>query len=311
MNLQHIEYFLQLAKYEHVSITADFLNISQPSLSKHISNLEKELGIRLFDRSGNRIILNKNGEEFARYARQALDMLNTGILSAKSKYYETTGHITIGCYSYSPIIAKYTTEYSGLNPLTTFQIIQCHSMQITEMSDKMDFILYSSSDGNVDHGREQFWTPQALFKEKYVLVAAEEFPGLPENGSLLDLRGLAEHPFTVMAQKSVLFDDITYTLCMNAGFFPKIYCQTDDFIVKIKTVQAGFALAFLPESCLGDALLLAPNLRVFPPDGCSNERTVYLMRRKRQLMTENARDFWDFLLEELDLKVEKAEDRIN
>ena len=126
MNLQHIEYFLQLAKYEHVSITADFLNISQPSLSKHISNLEKELGIRLFDRSGNRIILNKNGEEFARYARQALDMLNTGILSAKSKYYETPGHITIGCYSYSPIIAKYTTEYSGLNPLTTFQIIQCH-----------------------------------------------------------------------------------------------------------------------------------------------------------------------------------------
>lgn len=302
MNLQHIEYFLQLAKYEHVSITADFLNISQPSLSKHIANLENELGIRLFDRSGNRIVLNKNGEEFARYARQALDLLNTGIISAKSKYYETTGHITIGCYSYSPIIARYTTEYSALNPLTTFQIVQCHSMLQEGMLDKFDFILYSSHDENVDNNREQFWKPQALFKEKYVLIAASDFPGLPEETDSLDLHELSECPFTVMAQKSVLFDDITYTLCMNAGFFPKIYCQTDEFIVKIKTVQKGLALAFLPESCLEDAMLLAPNLRILAPEEGFTERTVYIMRRSRQMMTENALDFWDFLIEELGLK---------
>lgn len=44
MDLHHIEYFLELARHEHVALTADVLNISQPALSKSISTLETELG---------------------------------------------------------------------------------------------------------------------------------------------------------------------------------------------------------------------------------------------------------------------------
>ena len=54
MELKQIEYFLQLAQMQHVSQAADFLNISQPTLSKSLSNLEKDLGVPLFDRVGNR-----------------------------------------------------------------------------------------------------------------------------------------------------------------------------------------------------------------------------------------------------------------
>ena len=45
MDIRNIEYFLHLAKYEHVSATADLLHISQPSLSKHITSLEREIGV--------------------------------------------------------------------------------------------------------------------------------------------------------------------------------------------------------------------------------------------------------------------------
>lgn len=301
MNLQQIEYFLQLAKYEHVSITADFLNISQPSLSKHIAALEKDLGVRLFDRTGNRIILNKNGEDFAKYAQQSMEILNAGVLYSQSKHYETTGQITIGCYSYTSIIAQYAFSYSELNPLTTFQMIQCHSSRQSVPSDKMDFILYSSSDKEVKDNREQFWVPQSLFTERYVLVAARDYPGLPRNQEPIDLRLLKNEPFALMAQKSVLFDDITYSLCMNAGFFPKIYCQTDDFIVKVKSVNAGLALAFLPESCLSDARLLAPGICSYPLENHLAERTIYIMRHKKHLMTESALDFWNFLMDALEL----------
>ena len=100
MNIQNIEYFLQLAKFEHVSVTADFLNISQPSLSKHIAALERELGLKLFDRIGNRIALNKNGEQFAQYARQAVDLLNIGINCAKRSVYDTKGTIRIAYNTY-------------------------------------------------------------------------------------------------------------------------------------------------------------------------------------------------------------------
>ena len=45
-----------------------FVNISQPALSKSIHNLENELGVKLFDRIGNRIHLNQLEKEFADYA---------------------------------------------------------------------------------------------------------------------------------------------------------------------------------------------------------------------------------------------------
>lgn len=299
MNIQHIEYFLQLAKYQHVSITADFLNISQPSLSKHIAALEKELGIKLFDHMGNRIVLNKNGEEFAKYARQAIDMLNAGIFSAKSKHYETTGQITIGCYSYSPIISRYAFEYSALNPLTTFQIIQCHAGQSSIPSDKLDFVLYSSADNEVADNKEQFWIPQTLFTENYVLIAAQDYPALKDWEGAADLSRLKEEPFVVMSQQSILFNDITASLCLNAGFFPRVYCSTDDFIVKIKAVASGLALAFIPEACMDDAKRLAPNLQFYLLDNQLAKRTIYIMRHKKQLMTECAIDFWDFILDSL------------
>lgn len=61
MELKQIEYFLQLARFEHMSQTADFLGIYQSTLSKSLNSLERELGIKLFDRVGNRIRLNENG----------------------------------------------------------------------------------------------------------------------------------------------------------------------------------------------------------------------------------------------------------
>ena len=78
MDFRTINYFLHLARYQHVSATADVLHISQPSLSKQIRALEKELGVKLFDRVGNRIVLNQSGEEFARHAARAMDLLAMG-----------------------------------------------------------------------------------------------------------------------------------------------------------------------------------------------------------------------------------------
>ena len=141
MNIQNIEYFLQLAKFEHVSVTADFLNISQPSLSKHIAALERELGLKLFDRTGNRISLNKNGEQFAQYARQAVDLLNIGINCAKRSVYDTKGTIRIAYNTYAPILTDCISEYTKLNPLISFQVTSMLSSS-TELPafDKLDLV---------------------------------------------------------------------------------------------------------------------------------------------------------------------------
>ncbi len=75
MDIQHLKYFKMVAQIGKISEAADALFISAPALSMAISRLEKELGVRLFDRTNNRIILNHQGQIFLRYAKQTLTEL--------------------------------------------------------------------------------------------------------------------------------------------------------------------------------------------------------------------------------------------
>ena len=67
INMRQIEVFLMAAKYQNLSRAASELYISQPSLSKHIAKMEKEIGASLFQRTNRGVVLTKEGEEL--YAR--------------------------------------------------------------------------------------------------------------------------------------------------------------------------------------------------------------------------------------------------
>ena len=64
MNIQNLKYFSVVAHLENVSKAAELLHTSQSSVSKNILNLEKELGMPLFERHGRRLILSEAGQHF-------------------------------------------------------------------------------------------------------------------------------------------------------------------------------------------------------------------------------------------------------
>ena len=64
MNLFQLRYFVTLAKMQHYTRAAHELCITQPSLSHAISQLEAELGVALFEKSGRNTTLTSFGEEF-------------------------------------------------------------------------------------------------------------------------------------------------------------------------------------------------------------------------------------------------------
>jgi len=67
VDIKHLRYFCVVAEMEHVTQAADLLMVSQPYLTQMINNLEKELGVELFDHVGRKIKLNQHGSVF--YAR--------------------------------------------------------------------------------------------------------------------------------------------------------------------------------------------------------------------------------------------------
>jgi DNA-binding transcriptional LysR family regulator len=68
MDLRQLEYFRRVAQRRNISLAAAELNITQPSLTKSIKLLEKELGVRLFDRLARGVELTDYGHAFLRHA---------------------------------------------------------------------------------------------------------------------------------------------------------------------------------------------------------------------------------------------------
>ena len=62
MDIQQIQYFLDVAKTEHMTKSSERLHIAQPALSRSISRLEREFGVQLFARKGRGIKLTTEGK---------------------------------------------------------------------------------------------------------------------------------------------------------------------------------------------------------------------------------------------------------
>ena len=79
MNIFYLRYFVTLAHEKHYTKAAKQLCITQPSLSHAIDQLEKELGVQLFEKVGRNTTLTHFGEEFLVCAEHTLATLDEGV----------------------------------------------------------------------------------------------------------------------------------------------------------------------------------------------------------------------------------------
>ena len=74
MNFREMSYITAIAKYQNITKAAEALHISQPGLSKFLSNLENELGLKLFDRADKKYIPTYAGQRYLEYSHKITDM---------------------------------------------------------------------------------------------------------------------------------------------------------------------------------------------------------------------------------------------
>ena len=76
MEIRVLRYFLTVAREESITKAAEVLHITQPTLSRQLSQLEEETGVRLFHRGARKIILTSEGLLLRRRAEEILDLVD-------------------------------------------------------------------------------------------------------------------------------------------------------------------------------------------------------------------------------------------
>ena len=96
MKYHELSWFIKLAETQHETWIADEMDITQPTLSRAISRLEREVGVPLFSRVGRRLELNEYGKVFYEYARSAVTELEIGQIRVAELASKAQHHIRIG-----------------------------------------------------------------------------------------------------------------------------------------------------------------------------------------------------------------------
>ena len=131
MTLQQLRYVVAIAETGTISETAKELFVSQPALTKSLKELEKEMGILIFDRTNKGISLSKEGEIFLGYARQVLEQADliqekySDRSRVKQEFCVSTQHYSFAVNAFVDLIKEYGRDnYDfSIRETQTYEII--------------------------------------------------------------------------------------------------------------------------------------------------------------------------------------------
>lgn len=292
MELAHLQTFVDASHTLNFSDTAQRLHITQPTVSKHIQELERELGVDLFERSGGKVQLSQAGRSLLPWAQQLLRECNRFHELAHSLSEQVAGPLSIACATASgkyllPLLAarfrqRFPNVLLRIGPSTPKQIVKDLVNQEIDLG-IVSFENYAEGlecqQFNLDeiiliapaHHR---WAERASIEPDELL----EEPILlrePESGSR---RAVA----AALAAHDISLDDLNVLL--ELGNAEGI----------VHTVASGMAVAFVPRMAARLALQ-AGKIREIPINGIRIERKICMLRNSMVVPSRPAELFWGFL----------------
>ena len=146
MNTEELKTFIFLSKVKNFTLAAEQLYIAQSTVTNRISELEKEVGKKLFTRGSKTVKLTEAGEIFLRYAERILELQNTSIdemnaLSSHSRKF-SIGAINA---SYEIYVKPLVDECLKDNTVTSIKVMLGHSLDLLQqLQDNMLDMVFSA-----------------------------------------------------------------------------------------------------------------------------------------------------------------------
>lgn len=183
MNLKQLEAFVQVAEGGSFSRAAKELYLTQPTVSAHISSLEKELNVRLFVRNTKEVSLSEDGRELYKYARQMVDLesqIEEKFGSAR-KYKKQCITIAASTIPSQYLLPRVLIKFSEKYPEEQLKIIETDSSKV--IAQIVDHLAEVGFTGTVLEKKHCKYIP--FYKDELVIVTpnSEKYQKLKEESS--------------------------------------------------------------------------------------------------------------------------------
>jgi DNA-binding transcriptional LysR family regulator len=260
LDIKHLQYFIEVTKFNSFSLAAEQLFITQPTISKMIKNLETELGVALFDRSRKKLTLTDAGRvilEQAKLVDRAFHNLESeldNLLGLK------TGNIRIGlppifdAHFLLKFIGSFHEKYRGI----TFQLTEEGSKKIEADVENnlldVGVIVLPTKNEVFEHFSFMEEDLKLILHPSHPLAEKEE----------INLIELTNESFILFNKEFVLHDRIISS-CQSVGFNPHIISKSSQSSFIEEMVSWNLGISLLPESLCHNLKKQVKSVKVVNP----------------------------------------------
>jgi len=248
LEIAQLEAFILAADLGSFRRAADYLHLSQPSLSARIHSLEQELGVSLFHRMGRGVRLTEMGKLFLGYGEKTLSTLNQGKEAINSAMNASGGILNmasarnIGTYTMPSMLDKFRQAYPGINV----------HINIGRSSDVLQMVLNEEVHLGLSRALNH---PDILtihlYDEEIVLTTNPNHPFAVKG--MASIYDVAREPLILYDRESSYFVLINET-CRAAGISPRVEMTLDSIEATKHLVELDMGISFLPKSGVKDEL---------------------------------------------------------
>ncbi|WP_201316508.1 LysR family transcriptional regulator [Dyella sp. EPa41] len=284
ISLRQLRAFLAVARQQHFRRAAESLHLSQPAVSRHIAELESELGLKLFDRNTREVVPTEAGRYLESAIGRVLDELEGVLAHVHSESERRRGKVHV---------ASVPTLSAGLMPQCIAECTRRYPELVIQLHDQAQtMVLDSVRGGEVDFGLAieppdtGEFDSELVLHDPFVLVCRPDHP----------LAALDRVPWRkLQGQPLILLDyssgsrRLIDQVFARRGVEPTVLQQTGHTHTAFRMVEAGLGISVSP------ALSPPPATLVTRPLTPQEHRDVVLLKRRQRSLSPLAAVVWQAL----------------
>lgn len=296
MDFKQLEAFITVSKLKSFSKAANAIYLSQPTISSHISSLERELNIQLFDRTSKEVNLTPVGESFLEYATDIINTRNNAIADLANFNNNISGALNLSasttpCNSLLPALVS---KFSNIYPNVKFNIKEQGSSKI--INDIIDLNCEIGLVGTMVNNSKI--NNYKIMEDELVVVSSSKL-NLPE---IITIDELIKYPFIIRERESATRQTLENNLQGRNIELSKlnVLCEVDNIHCQLKFVSLGLGVSIISKS-LFDESIFNNTIRFSRIQNIDLKRNIFLIVSSKRTLTPTARAFFNMCVETFNL----------